>query len=66
MIGYCTTKCRRFLLSPRDYDRFAKVKESLLGTRYNTKDELIHARGQSVWNINKDGRADGVRRLPII
>ena len=63
---FCTTKCRRFLLSPRDYDLFAKVKEPLQGTWYNTRDELIHAIGRSIWNINKDGWANGVRRLPNI
>ncbi|KAJ4450301.1 hypothetical protein ANN_01721 [Periplaneta americana] len=51
---------------PCDYDRFTKVKEPLRGTRYNTRDELIRALGRSIRNINKDGRADGVRRLPNI
>ncbi|KAJ4445986.1 hypothetical protein ANN_12672 [Periplaneta americana] len=51
---------------PRDYDLFTKVKEPLRGTRYNTRDELIRAIGRSIRNINKDGRADGVRRLPNI
>ena len=32
--------------------------------RCNTRGELIHAIGRSIRNINKDGRADGVRRLP--
>ena len=50
-------------MSPCDYDLFAKVKEPLRGTRYNTRDELIRAIGRSIRNINKDGRADGVRRL---
>ena len=54
------------LLSPCDYDLFAKVKESLRGTRYNTTVELIRAIGRSIQNINKNGRADGVRRLPNI
>ena len=53
-------------MSPCDYDLFANVKEPLRGTRYNTRDELIHAIGRSIWNVNKDGRADGVRRLPNI
>ncbi|KAJ4434037.1 hypothetical protein ANN_16356 [Periplaneta americana] len=53
-------------MSPCDYDLFAKVKEPLRGTRYNTRDELIRAIGRSIRNINKDGRADGVRRLPNI
>ena len=50
-------------MSPCDYDLFAKVKEPLRGTRYNTRDELIHAIEWSMRNINKDGRADGVRCL---
>ena len=45
---------------------FPKVKEPLRRTRYNTRDELIRAIGRSIRNINKDGRADGVRRLPNI
>ena len=59
----CTTKGRRFLLSSCDCDPFAKVKEWLRGTRYNTRNELIRAIGRSTRNINKDGRTDGVRRL---
>ncbi|KAJ4441169.1 hypothetical protein ANN_11020 [Periplaneta americana] len=51
---------------PCDYDLFTKVKEPLRGTRYNTRDELVRALGRSIRNINKDGRADGVRRLPSI
>ena len=51
-------------MSPCKYDLFAKVKEPLWGTRYNTRDKLIHATGWSIWNINKDRRADGVLRLP--
>ena len=46
------------------FDLFTKVIESLRGTRYNTRYELIRAAGRSVQNIDKDGRADGVRRLP--
>ena len=53
-------------MSPCDYDLFAKVKEPLRVTRYNTRDELIRPIGRSIRNINKDGRADGVRRLPNI
>ncbi|KAJ4426651.1 hypothetical protein ANN_26449 [Periplaneta americana] len=51
---------------PCDCDLFAKLKEPLRGTRYNTRDELIRALGRSIRNINKYGRADGVRRLPNI
>ena len=53
-------------MSPCDYDLFAKMKEPLRGTRYNTRDELIRAIGRSIRNINKDGRVDGLRRLPYI
>ncbi|KAJ4442473.1 hypothetical protein ANN_04059 [Periplaneta americana] len=53
-------------MSPCDYDLFTKVKEPLQGTRYNTRGELIRAIGRSIRNISKDGRADGVRRLPNI
>ena len=66
MKGFSSTNCRRFLLSLCDYDIFAKVKEPLRGTRYNTRDELTRAIGRSIRNINKDGRANGVRRLPNI
>ena len=53
-------------MSPCHYDLFIKVKEPLRGTRYNTRDELIHAIRRSIRNINKDGRTDGVRHLPNI
>ena len=53
-------------MSPCDYDLFARVKVLLRGTRYYTRDELIRASGRSIRNINKDGRADGVRLLPNI
>ena len=53
-------------MSPFDYDLFVKVKEPLRETRYKRRHELFRAVGRSLWNINKDGRADGVRRLPII
>ena len=49
-----------------DYDLFAKVKELLRGTRYNTRGELIRAIERSIRNINKDVAADSVRRLPNI
>ena len=53
-------------MSPYDYDLFAKVIGSLRGTRYNTRYELIRTIGWWLWNINIDGHADGVRRLPNI
>ena len=53
-------------MNPSDYDLFAKVKEPLQGTLYNTRDVLIRAMGRSIRNINKDGPADVVRRLPNI
>ena len=53
-------------MCPYDYDIFAKVKEPLRGTRYNTRDELIRAIVRSICNISKHGHADCVRRLPHI
>jgi hypothetical protein len=53
-------------MSPCDYDLFAKMKEPLRGTRYNTREEIIRGVGQSLLDINRSGRADGVRRLPQI
>ena len=55
-----------FLMSPCNYDLFAKVKEPLWRTGYTIRDELICALGRSIWNINKNVRADGVRRPPNI
>ena len=52
-------------INPCDYDLFAKVRELLRGTQYNTRHELICAMERSVQNINKDGRADGARHLPV-
>ncbi|PNF20120.1 hypothetical protein B7P43_G04750, partial [Cryptotermes secundus] len=48
------------------YDLFAKMKEPLQGTRYNTREEIICAVGRSLLNIDRSGRTDGVRRLPQI
>ena len=53
-------------MSPCDCDVFVKVKEPLRGTRYNTRDEALRAIGRSILNINKDGCADGVRRLQTL
>ena len=53
-------------MKPCDNDLFDKVKEALRVTRYNSIDELIHTIGRSKRNINKDGRTNGVRRLPNI
>jgi hypothetical protein len=53
-------------MSPCDYDLFYKMKEPLRGTCYNTREEIIRAVGQSLLDINRSGRADGVRRLPQI
>jgi hypothetical protein len=49
-----------------DYDLVAKMKEPLRGTRYNTREKIIRAVGRSLLDINRSGRADGVRRLPQI
>jgi hypothetical protein len=51
-------------MSPCDYDVFAKMEEPLQGKRYSTRDAIIRAIGRSLQDINSDGRADGVRRLP--
>jgi transposase len=53
-------------MSPCDYDLFAKMKEPLRGKRYNTRDAIIGAIGRSLQDVNRDGRADGVRRLPHV
>ncbi|PNF15400.1 hypothetical protein B7P43_G00941, partial [Cryptotermes secundus] len=53
-------------MSPCDYDLFAKMKEPLRGTRYNTREEIIRAVERSLLDINRSGRADGVRRFPQI
>ncbi|PSN39634.1 hypothetical protein C0J52_27943 [Blattella germanica] len=53
-------------MSPCDYDLLSKVKEPLRGNRYNTREAIIHAVGRSIRSINRNGRADGVRRLPNI
>ena len=53
-------------MSPCDYNLFVKVKEPLRWARYNTRDELIRAIGRTIRNIDKDERADGVRRIPNI
>ena len=42
------------------------MKEPLRGLRYNTREALICAVGQSLLDINRSGRADGVLRLPQI
>ena len=61
------SSCWHFLfIQTSYYDIFAKVKEPLRGIRYNTGDELIRAIGRSIENVNKDGHADGVRRVPNI
>jgi len=42
------------------------MKEPLQGLRYNTREAIIHAVGRPLLDINRSGRADGVRRLPQI
>ena len=42
-----------FSPSPCDFDLFAKVKEPLRGTRYDTRDEIIRTIGRPIRNINK-------------
>jgi hypothetical protein len=41
-------------------------KEPLRGTRYSTREEIIGAVGRSLLDINRSGRAEGVRRLTHI
>ena len=56
-------------LTRYDSMRLRSLRQSertLQGARYNTRYELIRAIERSIQNINKDGRADGVRRLPNI
>ena len=43
-------------MGPCNYDLFAKLKEPLRGTRYNTSNELIPVIWRSIGNISKDGR----------
>ena len=40
-------------MSPCDYDLFAKVKESLWGTKYSTRDELIRAIERPIRKLTK-------------
>ena len=40
-------------MNPCDYDLFAKMKEPLRGTRYNTRDEFIRAKGRSIRKSTK-------------
>jgi hypothetical protein len=43
------------------------MKEPLRGIRYNnTREAIIRAVGRSLLDINRSGRANGVRRLPQI
>ena len=61
-----TTKCYRFHLIYVHVITISSPnwKKSLQRTRYNTREELIRAIGQSIQNINKDGCTDCVRHLP--
>jgi hypothetical protein len=65
MMAFTAHKCLPFLLSvAADYTRFfANMKEPLRGTRYNTREKIIHTVGRSLLDINRSGRADGVGRL---
>jgi transposase len=53
-------------VSPCDYVLFPKMKEPLRRKRCNTRDAIIRAMGRSLQDINRDGPADGVRRLPQV
>jgi hypothetical protein len=52
-------------MSPCDYDLFSKMKEPLRGICYNTREAIIRAVGRSLLDINRSGRADGVRLSQI-
>jgi hypothetical protein len=54
------------VLDEDDYDLFAKMKETLRGTGYSAREEIIGAVGRSLLDMNRSGRADGSRRLPQI
>ena len=64
--GRYWNNCHSPDMSPYDYDLFAKMKEPLRGLGYNTREAITRAVGQSLLDINRSGRADGVRRLPQI
>jgi hypothetical protein len=44
-----------FDIIPCDYDLFAKLKEILRGTCYNTREDIIGVVGRSLLDINKSG-----------
>jgi hypothetical protein len=52
-------------MSRCDYDFFAKMKEQLWGTRYNTR-QIIRAVERSLLDINRSGRAYSVWQIPQI
>ena len=64
--GTSTLLTRYESMRLRSLPQSERRKEPLRGTPYNARDELIRAIGRSIRNINKDGHADGVRRLPNI
>jgi hypothetical protein len=66
MQGLILLTLSRISFAAGDYDIFAKMKKPLRGTRYNTREEIIRAVGRPLLDINRSGRADGVRRLPQI
>jgi transposase len=45
---------------------FSKMKAPLLGTRYNTREEIMRAVVRSLLDISRSGSTDDVRRLPRI
>ena len=53
-------------MSPCNLRSLRQSERTTARDPYNTRDEPIRAIGRSIRNINKDGRADGVRRLPNI
>jgi hypothetical protein len=53
LMGDAGTSAILALYEQRDYDLFAKMKEPLRGTRYNTREEIIGAVGRSLLDINR-------------
>jgi transposase len=53
-------------MNPCDYDLFTKMKESLQGIPYITREEIICPVGRSLLGINRSRDTDDVRRFPQI
>jgi transposase len=47
-------------MSSCDYDLFTKMKETLRGKRYNTREAIIRAVGRSLLDINRRDYIEGM------